>query len=118
MNVFKGDQATFEPAEAPIFTGSVSRRSMVGPKQSTTVTAAVVSFAAGGRTKFHTHTFDQLLYIVDGEGIVATESQENRVSTGDLVHIPAGEKHWHGGTPTTSMAHLTVGGAGSTEVLE
>jgi quercetin dioxygenase-like cupin family protein len=49
---------------------------------------------------------------------VATEGEEVRVRAGDVVVIPAGEKHWHGATPTTAMAHLAIGTPGSTEVLE
>ena len=32
------------------------------------------------------------------------------VRVGDVVRIPAGEKHWHGASPTASMTHM-----GSTE---
>ena len=27
---------------------------------------------------------------------------------GDVVHIPGGETHWHGGTSTTMMAHQAI----------
>ena len=27
---------------------------------------------------------------------------------GDVVWIPPGEKHWHGGSPTTSMTHIAM----------
>ncbi len=117
MKVFKHDPSQLTPASGAIFSGPVSRRAMVGDAESNQNTAGIVSFAAGGRTRFHTHTFDQLLYITEGEGIVATEETEHRVRAGDLVLVPAGEKHWHGATPETAMVHLTIGAPGSTEVL-
>jgi len=40
------------------------------------------------------------------------------VEPGDVVLIPAGEKHWHGGTETTAMAHISIGTPGETTVLE
>jgi quercetin dioxygenase-like cupin family protein len=27
---------------------------------------------------------------------------------GDVVWIPAGVKHWHGATPTTSVTHIAI----------
>ena len=30
------------------------------------------------------------------------------IRPGDVVWIPAGEKHWHGGAPTTGMTHLAM----------
>ena len=118
MQVWRNDAAQFQPATGAIFHGTVSAHRMVGEQQSTQVTAALISFAAGGRNIFHTHTFDQVLYITEGEGIVATEQEEIVVRAGDLVLIPAGEKHWHGATPSTAMTHLAIGAPGTTEAAE
>ena len=30
------------------------------------------------------------------------------IRKGDVVWIPAGVKHWHGATPTTSMTHIAI----------
>jgi quercetin dioxygenase-like cupin family protein len=43
---------------------------------------------------------------------VATEEQENVVEPGDFVLVPEGEKHWHGGTETSGMAHISIGQPG------
>ena len=118
MQVWRNDAAQFQPATGAIFRGTVSAHRMVGEQQSQQVTAALIGFAAGGRNIFHTHTFDQVLYITEGEGIVATEQEEIVVRAGDLVLIPAGEKHWHGATPTTAMTHLAIGAPGTTEAAE
>jgi quercetin dioxygenase-like cupin family protein len=118
VQLWKKEAGQFQPATGGIFRGTVSANRMVGEQQSKQVTAGLVSFAAGGRNVFHTHTFDQLLFITEGEGIVATEQEEIVVRAGDLVMIPAGEKHWHGATPTTAMTHLTIGAPGTTQAAE
>lgn len=30
------------------------------------------------------------------------------IRPGDVVWIPAGERHWHGASPTTAMTHLAI----------
>ena len=117
MHVIRHDPARPERTRAPIFTGDVGRRALVGPEHSGQVTVGLVEFEAGGRNVLHTHTFDQVLYVTSGEGIVATEHEEHRVHPGDVIVIPAGEKHWHGATPHTAMAHLAIGAPGSTDIV-
>jgi quercetin dioxygenase-like cupin family protein len=118
MQIIRNDPSQVTPIEAPIFRGNVSRRELIGAPQSDQLTVLLVSFGAGGRNVFHTHTFDQVLYITDGEGIVASEAEEHVVREGDIVIIPAGEKHWHGGTETSAMSHLAIGTPGETTIAD
>lgn len=118
MHVIRNNPAEVTSVEAPIFRGDVKRRAIVGADESDQVTALLVSFAPGGRNVLHTHTFDQVLYITEGQGIVASEDEEHVVSAGDTVVIPAGEKHWHGATETTGMSHLAIGTPGKTTIVE
>jgi quercetin dioxygenase-like cupin family protein len=30
------------------------------------------------------------------------------IRPGDVVWFPPGEKHWHGASPTTAMAHIAI----------
>ena len=41
-------------------------------------------------------------------GIVATEHEEREITVGDVVHIKAGEKHWHGAKQDTTLSHITI----------
>lgn len=118
MKVIHHDPAREEPTTAPIFRGEVYRTQAVGPDESGQLTVGVVRFGVGGRNVFHTHTYDQVLYVTDGEGIVATENEEHMLHAGDVAVIPAGERHWHGGTPQTGMTHLAIGTPGTTELAE
>ena len=44
------------------------------------ISVAVVSFPNGARNVFHTHAAEQVLVITEGEGMVASEDEELRVS--------------------------------------
>jgi quercetin dioxygenase-like cupin family protein len=115
MKVNKIEESKLEVANRPIFSGTVRSQSLVSGQ----VTVGLVSFQANSRTAWHTHTHDQTLYIVEGKGVVANEQVENVVTPGMIVHVESGEKHWHGATKETNMAHLSILPQGSkTEVLE
>ncbi|HRC62371.1 MAG: cupin domain-containing protein [Dehalococcoidia bacterium] len=118
MRVIKASEGTSqERTGQPIFEGQVWGRGLVEGEGH--LTASIVQFAVGGRTRMHTHTSDQLLYVVAGIGKVGTAEGEQLISTGDVALIPAGEAHWHGaGDSGSPMSHLTVMRADSeTEVL-
>ena len=71
-------------------------------------------FAKGAKNKFHAHSSDQILFVTEGHGLVATEANEVSIQEGDSVFIPAGEKHWHGATSDSNFAHISLTGANST----
>jgi quercetin dioxygenase-like cupin family protein len=118
MKVVRVGDSNEEPANAPIFTGTVNRRGLIDAETSPAVSVGLVHFTDGGRTKRHTHTGDQILYITSGQGVVATDDQENDVSAGDIVHVPAGEIHWHGSRPGGDMSHLSILPPSQTTVLD
>jgi quercetin dioxygenase-like cupin family protein len=118
MHVARGKDANPQRSTREIFTGEVHQHSFIGEGEGKELRIGLVRFSPGGRTKWHTHPFEQGLIIVEGKGIVATEEQENVVETGDVVVIPPQEKHWHGGTDTTGMAHIAINKDGAATVLE
>ena len=118
MHVAKGADAKPKVSDADIFTGEVATAGMIDHTQGKRLRMALIQFSPGGRTKWHRHAFEQGLVIVAGRGIVATEDAEHVVEAGDVVVIPEGEKHWHGGTNTTGMSHISITGEGANEVLE
>ena len=109
MKVIKPDEVPAEPANSPLFTGgTVTRQPLLTSEMSQNFNLGIVHFAAGARNKMHTHTSDQVLFVTEGTGIIATETTEEVITVGDVVHIPAEEKHWHGAAPTTAMTHFAV----------
>lgn len=73
------------------------------------VAIAAVTFEPGARTAWHTHPLGQTLIVTAGMGIAQADGEAALViRPGDVVWIPAGEKHWHGAGPTTGMTHIAI----------
>lgn len=54
----------------------------------------VFTIEPGGHTPHHTHAFEHLNYIIDGEGVVRMQNGEERpVTKGDFVLVMPDEKH-------------------------
>ncbi|MXZ68846.1 MAG: cupin domain-containing protein [Acidimicrobiia bacterium] len=100
----------WEPAPAENFTGHV----LFGPVRTDgLLNVLAVSFAPGARTDWHHHPDGQVLYVTNGAGLVQNEEGSAfEISTGDLIHAPPGEVHWHGALPESPMTHVshTTGG--------
>ncbi len=92
---------------SPLFTAPVTAQTPFSEKESQQI-VSWVHFPDGVRNKFHTHTCDQILIVTQGKGMVATEEKEIEITTGDVVHIPAGEKHRHGAKPGSAMTHIAI----------
>jgi quercetin dioxygenase-like cupin family protein len=111
------DGETSDRSEAPIFEGQVWGRTLVAGSDD--VSAAIVSFAAGARTRMHRHTSDQMLYVVSGIGKVGDADGDHVIASGDTALIPANTSHWHGAGDTGSpMSHLTLMRAGSETTVD
>jgi quercetin dioxygenase-like cupin family protein len=89
------------------FTGSVRVRSLFDAKEPSGSSGGQVTFQPGARSNWHTHPLGQLLIVTDGEGWIQRWGGPVQViRKGDVIWIPAGVKHWHGATPTTTMTHI------------
>ena len=72
-----------------------------------------VTFEPGCRNNWHIHHADQgggqILMVTAGRGWYQAWGQEAReLRPGDVVHIPAGVKHWHGAAADSWFQHLAV----------
>jgi len=101
----------------PIFIGDVTRQTLLGDSQDYAL--AMVNFAIGARNKWHIHSGDQVLFVTYGLGYIADEQQKVEIHSGDVVHVVAGEKHWHGATEHSAMSHISLTKAGgATTIVE
>ena len=87
--------------------GEVTRQSIINEGNDNLV-IGMVSFSKGATNEVNVHTFDQVLCITEGSGIIATETEEVMVTPGTFVFIPAGEKHRHGATKDSTFSHITI----------
>jgi quercetin dioxygenase-like cupin family protein len=97
-----------EPIEGWAGPVARSRQTIVEPGESTDYNCSVVNFSQSCTTGWHTHTCDQLLIVTSGVGMVATEHEQQEINGGDVVHIKADERHWHGAKADTAMGHITI----------
>jgi quercetin dioxygenase-like cupin family protein len=98
----------------PIFRGKVSSQEII-PGSAKELRISQINFAKGARNIMHAHTFDQVLYVTEGKGIVATEKEETIVTPGTIIVIPAGEQHWHGATKDSAFSHIAIMPPGDTK---
>jgi quercetin dioxygenase-like cupin family protein len=96
-----------EEITSNVLSGKVTRQSIISERNDD-LNIAVVSFSKGATREFNSHTFDQVLYVTEGNGIIATETEEAIVTPGTFVFIPAGEKHRHGATKNSTFSHITI----------
>lgn len=114
MKVLKPQEIPAQDAASPLFTGGpVSRQPLVTPEMGENFNLGIVHFSPGARNKMHTHSSDQVLFVTSGTGIIATETHQETINVGDIVHIPAEEKHWHGATPESAFSHIALTAKGS-----
>ena len=110
MEHWRPGDIEWEPAPAENFTGHV----LFGPVRTD---GLLISWRSASRPALGligtTIPDGQVLYVTNGAGLVQnTEGSSVEISTGDLVHAPPGEVHWHGALPESPMTHLshTTGG--------
>ncbi len=98
------------------FTGGVWADSALPAADGVAVTTVI--FEPGARTYWHRHEVGQVLHVTHGEGWLQSATGEGQpLRPGDIAHIPAGERHWHGATPASVFSHVAVS-IGATEWMD
>lgn len=106
--VRRGSQPSRQgPAEN--FTGSVRVDPLFQASAPARTSGSLVTFEPGARTAWHTHPLGQVLIVTAGTGRVQRWGDPvDEIRQGDVVWIPPGQKHWHGASPNSSMAHIAI----------
>lgn len=109
------DAATHSPYKgtAKEFEGDVTLQRIVWSEDSSQLELLGVWFRDGARTYPHIHDVDQVLHIVEGNGVVADENETLLVQAGDVITVHAGKWHWHGAQPHRDMMHISIRKQGS-----
>lgn len=91
----------------PTFTGEVWADPVLPGTDGVTINT--VFFSPGARTFWHHHERGQILHVLAGSGLICTYGERARpLRPGDVVWVPPGERHWHGGTTDSFLVHLAI----------
>jgi 4-carboxymuconolactone decarboxylase len=97
------------PAPAQNFTGTARVEMLFEAVDPSDASAGTVTFEPGVRTAWHSHPRGQILIVTAGIGRVQRWGDPiEEIRAGDVVRIPAGQKHWHGAAPRASMTHIAI----------
>jgi len=66
----------------------------------------VFTIDPGGHTPLHSHPWEHLNYVIEGNGVVISEGKQHKLKTGDFVMILPGEIHQY--RNTSSSSHLVI----------
>lgn len=91
------------------FTGEVTLTPLVDAPEPARLRAAMVTFAPGARTHWHTHPLGQSIHVISGRGLAQRDGGPVvPLVPGDTVWFAPAERHWHGAAPDSAMMHLAM----------
>ena len=109
MEIKRAGSTPSNKGSAGWFTGNVRIDPLLQPVPPARAAGASVTFEPGARTAWHTHPLGQTLIVIAGFGWAQRDGGPvEEIRPGDIVWFPAGEKHWHGASPTTAMTHIAI----------
>jgi quercetin dioxygenase-like cupin family protein len=118
VRVVRADPRQRTRSVADIFSGEVDSYTAVGGEHSRDLRLSEIHFRSGARNRWHVHTTDQILMCTEGEGIVATDAEQQDLVAGTIVLIPANTRHWHGAKPGRNMTHWAILGPADTKIVD
>jgi len=110
MRITRGTDVERDTSPDENFSGPAERRAF-GRAESlpAPLSTFVVTFQDGSRTRWHRHAEGQLLYILEGSGLVASRGESPvAVGPGDVVEAAPGEEHWHGAVAGGELSHVAL----------
>ncbi|MBN2514339.1 MAG: carboxymuconolactone decarboxylase family protein [Sedimentisphaerales bacterium] len=106
-------------ASEDYFTGNVTVESRFSSEIPDSYHGGIVNFEAGARTAWHAHPLGQTLIVISGRGLVQSEGEAiQEIVPGDVVWIPANERHWHGAAPNSPMSHVAISAPSNGSTVE
>lgn len=109
MKIVRNGSQPSVKGPADCFTGDVRVEWAVPATEPARASARLVTFVPGARTLWHTHPLGQTLIVTSGVGWTRCDGGPKvEIRAGDVVCCPAGHRHWHGATDTTTMSHIAI----------
>lgn len=118
MQISRNGSQPSRKAPEERFTGTVRVDPLFDAEAPSRMGGASVTFEPGARTDWHAHPLGQTLIVTAGLGRVQSwGGPVQEIRPGYVVQFAAGEKHWHGASPTTAMSHIALSERHETEVV-
>jgi quercetin dioxygenase-like cupin family protein len=109
MDIKRGGSRSSTEGSTESFTGKVRIEALFQASAPGRAQGASVTFEPGAHSAWHTHPLGQTLIVTAGRGLVQSwGGPVEEIHPGDVVSSPPGEKHWHGATPDSAMAHIAI----------
>ena len=70
--------------------------------------SGIAAFQPGQKTRLHIHTNDQLIYVIDGKGIIGTETEQHLATPGKVFVTPKNQKHFQAASDDMHFTFLFV----------
>jgi 4-carboxymuconolactone decarboxylase len=107
--ITRGGSRPVQSAPAANFTGRARVETLFEALDPSDASGGYVTFEPSARTAWHSHPRGQILIVTAGTGRVQRWGDPiEEIRLGDVVQIPAGQKHWHGASPQASMTHIAI----------
>jgi quercetin dioxygenase-like cupin family protein len=98
-----------QPAPASTTSSGLARLRIVGPDQGAVHTDLLaVALAAGGWLAPHVHSFEEAIYLLDGELLVRIGDDVHRLVGGDYALFPTAVRHGLGNTGSAPARFLSL----------
>lgn len=89
-----GKLTVHESAEQPLPAGDDRYfKLMIDPRYGCRYVTQFVGFIEKSRAPFHTHTYEEVIYILGGEGIVHIDDGDFPIRAGSSIYLPPGTPH-------------------------
>jgi quercetin dioxygenase-like cupin family protein len=66
----------------------------------------VFTIEPGGHTPLHSHPFEHLNYVIEGNGVLFAENRENPIKKGDFLMVLPGETHQYRNNSTAPVLFI------------
>jgi len=74
-------------------TGDRRFRVLFGPGNGCAAATQFVGEIPPGRAPLHSHTYDEVVLVLDGEGVLHAGPAEHPIAPGTCIHLPPGQQH-------------------------
>jgi len=83
-----------ELGDCPVeVTGDRRFRVLFGPGNGCEAATQFVGEIPPGRAPLHSHTYDEVVLVLEGEGVLHAAPAEHPIAPGTCIHLPPGQRH-------------------------